>query len=51
VLEGCTNLTTLDLEFCWLLPPELRRLFQSNSSGTAHEKFMEALNESKGIRP
>ena len=50
-LEGCTNLTTLDLSMCYSLPPELQRWFKTDNRGTAHEKFMKALNASKGSRP
>jgi len=34
-----------------LLPPELQQWFRTNNSGTAYEKFMEALNTSKGNQP
>jgi len=47
-LEGCTNLTTLNLRWCSSLPPELQELFITDEYGTAHEKFMEALNAAKG---
>jgi len=50
-LEGCTNLTTLDLSMCYSLPSELQRWFKTDNRGTAHEKFMKALNASKGSRP
>jgi len=50
-LEGCTNLTTLDLSMCYSLPSELQRWFKTDNRGTAHEKFMKALNASKGNQP
>jgi Leucine-rich repeat (LRR) protein len=46
-LVGCTSLTYLYLIGCESLPPELQELFTSNNRGTAYEKFMEALSESK----
>jgi len=46
-LKECTNLWSLDLSRCELLPPELQKYFVTNSSGTAYEQFMEALNASK----
>ena len=51
VLKECTNLTSLELRYCRSLPSALRRLFESDSSGTAYEKFMKALNTSKRNRP
>jgi len=50
-LEGCTNLTSLNLFGCSSLPPELQKYFATDSSGTAYEQFMKALNTSKGNRP
>jgi len=50
-LKECTNLTTLDLGFCSSLPPELQRWFTTDSSGTAYEQFIKALNASKGNQP
>jgi len=50
-LEGCTNLTTLTLWGCRSLPPELRRRFRTDGSGTAYNHFMNALNASKGSQP
>jgi len=42
-LKGCTNLTSLSLIECSSLPPELQERFESDSSGTAYEQFMEVL--------
>jgi len=42
-LKECTNLWSLDLSRCELLPPELQERFESDSSGTAYEQFMEVL--------
>jgi|DEB0MinimDraft_3_1074331.scaffolds.fasta_scaffold73112_1 Leucine-rich repeat (LRR) protein len=50
-LEGCTNLISLSLEECKSLPIKLQKYFGTDSSGTAHEKFMEALNASKTSQP
>jgi len=50
-LEGCTNLTSLNLFGCSSLPPELQKYFATDSSGTAYEQFMKALNASKGSQP
>jgi len=36
----------LDLTGCESLPPELQQWFDSDDSGTAHEKFMKAFNAS-----
>ena len=46
-LQGLTNLRTLYLIGCESLPPELQELFITDSSGTAHEQFMKALNAPK----
>jgi hypothetical protein len=46
-LEGCTNLNWLYLLGCTSLPPELQQWLTTDGSGTAYEKFMEALSESK----
>jgi len=50
-LKECTNLWSLDLSRCELLPPELQKYFVTNSSGTAYEQFMKALNASKRYQP
>ena len=50
-LQGLTNLTRLDLRWSSSLPVGLQELFESNEYGTAYEKFMKVLNESKGDQP
>ena len=50
-LEGCTNLKTLYLRWCRLLPIKLQKFFTTDSRGTAYEKFIKALNASKGNQP
>ena len=50
-LQGLTNLEVLDLRFCYSLPPELQQWFITDGSGTAYEKFMKALDASKGSQP
>jgi Leucine-rich repeat (LRR) protein len=50
-LQGLTSLTSLSLWLCRSLPIKLQQLFKTDSSGTAYEKFMEALNASKRSQP
>jgi len=50
-LEDCTNLISLSLEGCKSLPIKLQKYFGTDSSGTAYEQFMKALNASKGNQP
>ena len=50
-LQGLTNLETLVLSGRSSLPRKLQQWFESDSSGTAYEKFIKALNASKTSQP